>query len=75
VSRHGNSDGRVAARQFFDRQGVSECVGSSAAVLFGNGQPHETQLGQLGDDFVRKLSIAIKMLGLRRDLLGCEVAC
>src|SRR5207249_398634 len=45
-----------------------------AAVLLGNRHPHQPELGQLGDEVVRKPVLPVELRGDGRDLLLGELA-
>ena len=65
--RHGGVD----PRQLLDRDGVGERVAPRATVLLRDGDAHEAELGQLGDDLVREAVLAVELLCDGRDpLLG-----
>ena len=67
-------DRRVDAGQLLDRDRVRERVRAAAAVLLGNRHAHEAELGQLGDELVREATLAVELLGDRRDSPLGEVA-
>ena len=65
---------RVDPGQLLDRDRVRERVAAAAAVLLGDRDPHQPELGHLGDELVREAVLAVELLGDRRDLLDRERA-
>ena len=65
---------RVDPRQLLDRDRVRERVAAAAAVLLGDRDAHQPELGHLGDELVREAVLAVELLGDRRDLLERERA-
>ena len=65
-------DGRVDARQLLDRDRVGDGVPSGAAVLLGDGQPHEPELRELGDELVGEAALEVELGGDGRDALPRE---
>ena len=74
VRRDGDRDGRVDARQLLDRDRVRDGVGAGAAVLLGDRDAHQPELGELRDELVREALLAVELLGDRRDARLGEVA-
>ena len=74
VRGDGDRDGRVDPRQLLDRDRVREGVAAGAAVLLGNRDPHQAELGQLGDELVREAALAVELLREGRDALARELA-
>ena len=72
MRRHGDGDGRVDARQLFDRDRVGDGVTACAAVLLGDREAHEPELGELRDELVRKPSLFVQLGGNGRDPLAGE---
>ena len=64
----------VHARELLDGERVGERVAAAAAVLLGEGDAHQVQLPQLGDDLVGEGLRAVELLGDRRDLALGEFA-
>src|SRR5689334_15290721 len=73
MRRDRDRDGRVDARQLLDCDRVRERVGAAAAVLLGDGHPHQPELGQLGDELVRKALRPVELLRDRRHALEREL--
>ena len=67
VRGDGDRHGRVDARQLLDRDRVRERVRAGAAVLLRDRHAHQPELGQLRDQLVREASLAVELLGDRRD--------
>ena len=74
VRGDGDRDGRVDARQLFDRDRVRHGVGAGAAVLLRDRDAHQPELGQLLHELVREALLAVELLGDRRNLRLAEVA-
>ena len=74
VRRDRDRDGGVDARQLLDCDRVRDRVAAGAAVLLGDRQAHQPQLGELGDELVREAVLAVELLGDRRDLRLGELA-
>ena len=74
VRSDGDRDRRVDARQLLDRERVGERVGARAAVLLGDRDPHQPELGQLGDELVGEARLAVEFLRDGGDALACERA-
>ena len=53
---------------------VGEGVGTAAAVLLREGDPHQSQAAELRDDLVRERLGPVELLGDRRHFLAREVA-
>ena len=74
VRRDRDRDRRVDARQLLDRERVADRVTARAAVLLGEGDPHEPQLRHLADELDGETALAVELLGDRRDALAGERA-
>ncbi len=74
MRRDGDCHGRVHAGQLLDRDRVGERVGACAAVFLGDGNAHQPELGELGDEVVREAALPVELLGDRRDSIACERA-
>ena len=74
VRGDGDRDRRVDARQLLDRDRVRDGVAARAAVLLGDRQAHEPELGELRDELVREARLAVELLGDRRHARLREVA-
>ena len=70
----GDRHRRVDPRQLLDRDRVRERVPAAAAVLLGDRDAHQPELGHLGDELVGEAVLAVELLGDRRDLLVGERA-
>ena len=62
MRRHRDRDGRVDARKLLDRDRVRDRVGAGAAVLLGNRDSHQSELGEGGDELVREALLAVELL-------------
>ena len=73
---HGDRDAdtRVAARELLDHEHVREEVGPGAAVLLGEADAHQPELGELREDVAREVVLAIPLGRVRLDLGADEVA-
>ena len=74
VRGDGDRDRRVDARQLLDGDRVRNRVAARAAVLLGNRQAHQAELGELRDELVREARLAVELLGDRRHARLGEVA-
>jgi len=66
-------DRRVDARQLLDDDRVRQRVGARAAVLLGDGHPHQAELGELRRQLVWEALFAVELLRDGRHLLQCEL--
>ena len=74
MCRDGDRDRRVDPRELLDRERVRDGVAACAAVLLGDGQPHQAELAEVGNDLVRETRLAVELLRDGRDLLARELA-
>ncbi len=63
VGGDGDRDRGIDPRQLLDGDRVGEGVGARAPVLLRNGHPHQPELGELGDEVIRKTVLAIELRG------------
>src|SRR5206468_5281207 len=59
---------RVRARELLENEDVGEEVRTSSAVLFGHADSHETEVGELRVEIVRKAVLAVPGAGVGNDL-------
>ena len=74
VRRQRDRQRRVDPSQLLDGDRVRERVAAGAAVLLGDGDPHQPELGELGDELVREPVLAVELRGHRRHALERELA-
>ena len=72
VRRDRDRDRRVDARELLDGDGVRDGVGVGAAVLLGDREPHDAELGQLGHELVREARLEVELGGDGCDALPRE---
>jgi hypothetical protein len=66
-------EGGVDPRQLLDCDRVREGVGSGAAVLLRDRNPHQPELRGPGDQLVREACFAVELLGEGRQALPGEL--
>ena len=69
-----DADRGVDPRQLLDAERVGEGVAAAAAVLLREGNAHEAELAELGDDLVGEGLGPVELLGDRGDLVAGEIA-
>ena len=69
-----DADTRVAARELLEHEHVGEEVGSGSAVLLGDADAHQPELGELGEDVAGEVVLAVPLGRVRLDLGADEVA-
>jgi hypothetical protein len=74
VHRDGDADSGVRSRQLLEHEDVREEVRARAAVLLGDADAHQPELGELGVELAREVVLAIPLGRVRLDLLAGEVA-
>ncbi len=74
MGAEGDRDRGVHARELLHRERVGERVAAAAAVLLGEGDAHQAQRAELGDDLIGEGLRAVELLGDRRDLALGELA-
>ena len=67
-------DGRVDSRELLDRDRITQGVAARTTELLGERDPHQPQLGHLGDELVREAAFAVDLLGDGRDAVVGEGA-
>src|SRR5207248_4950048 len=60
---HGDADGGVTTRDFFNGETVGEEVGTCAAVVFGKGQAEQSQFAHVVNEVIGELASAIHFFG------------
>ena len=73
MDRDGDTDPRVRARQLFKNQNVGEEVGACARIFLRHAGSHQPQLGQLPEELLRKMVLAVPLGRVRLDLGGREL--
>ena len=66
--------GATGAGNFLDGDGIAYVIAAPAAVLFGIGQAHKVQTGQLADIFGREFLGFVDLSGPRRKLALGQIA-
>src|SRR5262249_30012606 len=74
VRGHGDRERGVDPPELLDRQRVGQRVGPGAAVLLGEGDGEQAELGGLAQLVEREAGGAVELLGDRRDLALGELA-
>jgi len=74
VRGHRDRDRGVDPGQLFDRDRIRERVAAGAAVLFRDRDAHESELRELGDDFVGEAVLPVELFRDRGDPFRCELA-
>ena len=67
-------DGRVDSRELLDRDRVTQRIAAGTAELLGERDPHQPELGHLGDELVGEAAFAVELLGDGRDAFDGEGA-
>jgi hypothetical protein len=74
VDGDGDADAGVSARELLDHEHVREEVGPRAAVLLGEADAHQAELGELAEDVAWEMVLAVPLRRVRLDLGADEVA-
>src|SRR5438105_13046103 len=68
MSRHGNSNGPIDAREFFDRGRILHVSERRASVFFRKQNTEQPKLAELWDELDRKMLRFVPLHHMRRDL-------
>ena len=74
VHGHRHADPRVGARELLEDEDVGEEVGARPAVLLRHADAHQAELGELAEELLREVVLAVPLGRVRLDLGLRELA-
>ncbi len=74
VDADGHPDSGVRPGQLLEDENVGQEIGPGPAVLLRHANAHQAELGELAEDLLREVVLAVPLCGVRLDLRGSELA-